>query len=183
MVKISPSDCRYRLPLSYIDSWFRIQWAFLNSERRGIIYLQFFACSSPISTCRLVLTTSKGNVTMDAIWKKWMETGVSKKQLTVHVLTEMFSVKFSCWCAYRARHSSRNECDAESGFSGIVVFTQPALALLIVVPVHGWEGYVSEQRGSQSSPQRHPALCLHWWADAISQFPVRLFLRLHLGAD
>lgn len=41
------------------------------SEDKEIMpILPFFACSSPSSTCLLVLTTSNGNVTMDAIWKK-----------------------------------------------------------------------------------------------------------------
>lgn len=33
-------------------------------------WLHFFACCSPSSTCLLVLTTSNGSVTIDAIWKK-----------------------------------------------------------------------------------------------------------------
>lgn len=33
-------------------------------------WLHFFASCSPSSTCLLVLTTSNGNVTIDAIWKK-----------------------------------------------------------------------------------------------------------------
>lgn len=87
------------------------------------------------------------------------------------------------WCTYSARNRSRYEGHRERWFRGVVSLTQPALALLVVVPVHGWKGHVSEQRGPQTSPQRAPALRLHCSPDAVSQLPVRLFLRLQLGAD
>lgn len=86
-------------------------------------------------------------------------------------------------CTYRARHRSWYKGDGKGGFSGVRALTQPALALLVVVPVHGWEGHVSQERGSQASPQRQPALWLHCRADAVSQLPVRLFLRLQLRTD
>lgn len=88
-----------------------------------------------------------------------------------------------CRCTYRARCCSRHEGDGKSGFSGVIAFTQPALALLIVVPVHCWEGHVSEERGPQTPPQRPPTFWLHCWADAVGQLPVRLFLWLQLGTD
>lgn len=88
-----------------------------------------------------------------------------------------------CKCTYRARHRSRYEGNGKCRFSGVISFTQQALALLIVVPIHGWEGHVSEKCGPQTPPQRQPAFFLHCRADAVSQLPVRLFLRLQLCTD
>lgn len=99
------------------------------------------------------------------------------------VLIYRLKIWVLCRCTYRARHCSRYEGNGKRGFSGVIPLTQPALALLVVVPIHGWEGHVSEKCGPQTPPQGPPAFCLHWRADAVSQLPVRLFLRLHLRTD
>lgn len=142
--------------------------------------LQFLACSSPSSTCRLVFTTSKGDVTMEATWQK-------QETLIIYCYTtfclqanQSFRV---CCQTHRTWRSSGHEGDGESGLPGFVPLSQKALAPLIVVPVHCWEGHIPKQSGPQTPPQRQPALRLHRWADAGGKLSVRLFLGLQLGAD
>lgn len=134
---------------------------------------------------------------MDAIWKKWNHVLITRLIISlqftyelwfifvkiINILIYMLKSYMLRRCTYRARHRSGYEGYSKRGFSGVVPFTQPTLALLIVVPVYGREGHVSEECGPQTPPQRQPAFSLHCRADAISQLPVRLFLRLQLRAN
>lgn len=84
---------------------------------------------------------------------------------------------------YRSWNSSGYKGDGQRGFCDVRQATQPTLAHLVVVPVHGREGNVSEKRGPQTPPQGQPALFGHCWTDALGQLPVRLLLRLQFSAD
>ncbi len=91
---------------------------------------------------------------------QWKQTEINKNMYINHFIIDylgilIFSVKLidiliyslKSWklrrCTYRARHCSRYEGNGKCGFFGFIPFTQKALASLIVVPVHGWEGHVS----------------------------------------
>ena len=139
-------------------------------------WLHFFASCSPSSTCLLVLTTSNGNVTIDAIWKK---SGLySFYSITFYDTFGLYTIN-----TYRAGNCSWNEGNGECGLSCFVPLTQPDFALLVVVPVHGWKWHVSQECWSKTAPQRKPAFCLHGGADAFHHLPVRQFLGLQLCSD